>query len=290
MSKTLLIDCNALGYAALFAMHDINLTNEDGIRTEIIYNFLLRILNIAKKFDTNKIVYAWDSERKYSKRKKRYKEYKENRRKDLPEPELKMIYIMKDQLELLRNRILLQMGFNNVYKYKGYEADDIIAYIARGYTNEFVIVSSDNDFYQCLTDKVSIYDPNPRKDSYFTKEMFIEKYGIHPKKWRMVKCLAGCHSDNVKGIEGVGEMTAIKYLKGDLPAHYKIYRKIENERHNIININYPLVSLPFPFFPGVPLIDDKLHKRKFRQVFEHYDFNSFLTHEKWTEWKAVFRL
>jgi len=284
--KYLLIDGGMLGYAAMFSMRDVDLTNHDGIRTGIIYNFLLRMYSLGITHGSGKFVFCFDSPRKYSLRKKAYPKYKE-KRDDLSDGERQIREAMHEQLNRLRKNILPAMGFRNIFQVKGFEADDIIAYIAMHYDADFVMVTADNDLYQCLRDNVSMYDPDPRRLRTITIDSFMEKYGIHPKKWRTVKVIAGCDGDNVKGIQGVGTITAIKYIKGILPSHYKAYQKIRDHFDDISEQNTPLVVLPHPSFSGVDLVEDELTEQRILDVFEDLDMKSFLDPEKWIEWRSI---
>jgi len=132
-----------------------------------------------------------------------------------------------------------------------------------------------------------MYDPDPRRLRMITIESFMDKYDIHPKKWRTVKVLAGCSGDNVEGIPGVGEKTAIKYIKGELPTHYKVYGDIIDNIDAMIERNSPLVVLPHPDFPDIDLRVDEITEEKIRSVFQKLNMKSFLTPEKWIEWKGI---
>ena len=135
------------------------------------------------------------------------------RRPDLTEWEKEEWEIAFDQFKQLRKRILPRIGFNNNHLQTGYEADDLIAKYVKDNAEELVIASADNDLLQLLYFADFL---NLSKNKLITSKSFFSEYGILPAQWGMVKQIAGCSSDNVKGIQGVGEITAIKYLKGEL--------------------------------------------------------------------------
>jgi DNA polymerase-1 len=111
--------------------------------------------------------------------------------------------------------------------------------------HKFITASGDQDLYQLLdyTDMYSM--PKSTEIKHITRQTFIEKYGITPKEWVKVKQIAGCTSDTVPGIKGVGETTAIKYLLGQLKPKSVKYRDIEAGA-DIIKRNEWLVKIPLP--------------------------------------------
>ena len=130
-----------------------------------------------------------------------------NRRQNLTEEEEESNRIAYEQFDKLK-LVLPEMGFANVFEEKGYESDDIIASLVVGSDERTVVISSDKDLYQLLN-WCNICDI---KGSVYTKNMFIREYKINPSGWKRVKSIAGCNTDNIKGVKGVGEKTAIKYL------------------------------------------------------------------------------
>jgi 5'-3' exonuclease len=90
---------------------------------------------------------------------------------------------------------------------------------------------------------------------------FKERYGISPKRWIAVKALAGCNTDNIPGITGVGEASAVKYLRGNLKESSIYYRRIEEGiAQGILQTNRALVKLPFEGTPVPELrVDDDLN-------------------------------
>jgi 5'-3' exonuclease len=129
-----------------------------------------------------------------------------------------------------------------------------------------VVVASDKDLWQLLEgDRVVQYDP--RKGEVFGAASLFSEYGITPAQWVYVKALAGCSGDNVKGVKGVGEITAARYLKGQLTkgVKYSAIKAAENP-FGILNKNLQLVRLPYPGCPQFQLKSDTVTTDKWQAV------------------------
>ena len=130
--------------------------------TGVIYGFLRTIFALQQEFDTPYIVFCWDS--KTSKRKEIYPEYKANRKdkfKNMDKEELEFEKNFRKQMKYLRKIYLPTIGYKNVHVQKGYEADDLIAKtcLMLPENDEAIIITSDEDMYQLITDRVSFYSP-----------------------------------------------------------------------------------------------------------------------------------
>jgi len=280
----LVIDCSPICYKALGVMGE-NLSYEDQ-QTGVIFSFLMQVFKFADAFATKELVFCWDSN--HYKRKDIYPEYKENRSDN--GITLYQRQIAKKQMLELRCKILPALGFKNNFIEKGYEADDLIAKIVMRNPNTCFVMASDNDLWQLLDDCV-IYKLD-KDNSVFTKEMFIDQYGIEPDEWNEVKNMAGCSGDNVKGIKGVGIKKAIQYLKHEMPKG-KIKKRIDSrESKQIIVRNDSLIRLPFV---GLKF-DGKLNKTEcsdfstWTDIFTEYGFNSFLKKNYLNKLKTTFHL
>lgn len=277
--KQIVIDSNCLCYRAWYTTGGLS---HDGNDTGIIFGFLNQILHLSQMFESSDFVFAWDS--KKSLRKRIYPGYKGKRHaKKTPEEreERKLAY---SQFDLLRTNVLPNIGFtNNIHK-TGYEADDIIAKVVMNPDKQYLLVSTDEDFYQLLG-YCNMYNPNKRKT--MTRRTFQKEYGIPSWKWSWVKAYAGCNSDNVEGIRGVGEKTAIKYILNELKCNSVKYKSIvSKEGQNIYNRNMKLVRLPFSGTGEIELKENKLDIKVFEELCQQYDFNSFLRNIK--DWKELF--
>jgi len=245
MNKILLIDANYLGHRARYTTGPLSYK---GRPTGVIFGFLNQLFTLAKKTVPDEVVFVWDSRR--SLRKEAYSFYKNKSKTHNDEgPDRELLDAFKQFQELKRD-ILPQLGFANNFVQSGYEADDIIASIVQQDKGNFTVATSDNDLLQLL-DHCQIY--NLGKDKYITRQNFVEDYGIRPIQWAEVKKIAGCSSDNVPGVQGVGEKTAIKYLREGLSTKTKTYTTIRSSS-DIIERNEWLVKLPLPGVE-IPTID-----------------------------------
>ena len=267
------------GYSNQFlSPHQINL---------FIHSFFTGLLTICnkvkQKYDkVDNLVIVWDS--KINNRKLIYPNYKGNRKpKTLEEEKDKTNHY--SLLDKLRESLKTLGNWANV-TLTGFEADDLIAYFVKNstYENNFVIVSSDNDFFQLIGNRVVQYLPH-RKEFYSLID-FKKEFDIMPEKYTFVKALAGDKSDNIKGIDGIGIKKGIKLIKEG-----KCWQHWINEYPNIdLEINLELIKLPFEEhkIPFTNLPQSYFDKANFIKIFQLYglnklnlcDFKQLLTNEK----------
>ena len=263
--KYLLLDCNYLCHRAKHSTGDLSY---GGDATGVIYGFLKSLSGFQDFFNTSNFVFCWDSNT--SKRKEIYPEYKANREnKEYTDEEIVFDMAFRWQMKKLRTTYLPMIGFNNVFVQHGYESDDIIASLCK-YTitdrndREGIIITSDKDLYQCITSNISFYNPQTHKT--LTLQGFKKQYGIVPSEWALMKAIAGCTTDNVKGVKGIGEKTAIKYLKGELREGLKYLSIVSAKGIDIYNENFLLVKLPLIGTKRFKLKQDELSEQGWKQV------------------------
>lgn len=275
----LIIDCNNLCYSSFYTFGELSYEEK---KTGVVFGFLQRILFLAKKFETNRFFFCWDSRKNY--RKIIYPQYKQNRRKDLSEQEQIDLKLAFKQFDQLREEVLPGLGFGNIFRQNGYEADDLIAKISKQ-EGDMIVVSTDKDLYQLLN-YCNIY--NQRTKKIITFKDFVKKYDIAPRKWAKVKAIMGDPSDNIKGIAGVGEVYALKYMHRELKEG-KILDKIIAGR-SIINRNIKLIKLPFKGKKKINITfgKDNFSKEKFIDVFVDFGFESFLKKKELEKWVNLF--
>ncbi|MCK9325302.1 MAG: hypothetical protein M0P69_07375 [Bacteroidales bacterium] len=243
----ILIDAQNIGYAAYYSRQGMKNPGEVNI-----YENWFRYMTMAmNRFGTMDILFCWDSPSSY--RKKILPGYKGSRNKKKTMEEIKELEIVYKQFDILRTEILPFMGWKNHAMQEGYEADDLIAkHIKDNPDKQFAIVSGDEDLLQCLSKNVCVFRPLKHKPLY-TLENLEEEHACTPDTWRKAKALAGCSSDEVPGIAGVGEATAIKYFNGWLSPTFKKYELIQKERVKTLKRNLPIVTLPFSHKDFPPL-------------------------------------
>jgi len=273
MKKWLIIDCNYLCHRAKHSMGGLSHGNTP---TGIIYGFLKSIQALQDQFNTQHIIFCWDS--KTSKRKDIFPDYKKkraNRYKDLTKKEIKFEKAFRHQMKMLRTKYLKLIGYKNNFVQAGYEGDDIMASITLNLkmNDEAILVTSDKDMYQLISPKVSFF--NPSKGKLFTYQKFMQKYRMPTYDWGSMKCLAGCTTDEVPGIKGVGEKTAIKYIRMDLKPTTKAYQRIVSKKGlRIEKRNRKLVVLPFDGVKNFKLRKDELSNKGWKKVIEELGMKS----------------
>ncbi len=204
--KIVLIDGHSILNRAFYGVPD--LTNSEGLHTNAVYGFLNIMLKILDEEKPDYLTVAFDVKHPTF-RHEMYADYK-GTRKGMPDE-------LKEQVPLIQE-MLRAMGVRLVMK-EGYEADDILGTIARTAEKkglEVSLVSGDRDLLQLATDRIMIRIPKTKRggteiENYHTQDV-IDKYGITPPQIVDLKGLMGDASDNIPGVAGVGEKTAVKIL------------------------------------------------------------------------------
>jgi len=285
MKKILVIDCDGLAWGVFHALPPLS-NNEQG--TAVIYGFLNYLFEIQKFEQADSIVFAWDS--RESKRTELFPGYKAKRKakkKEYTEEEIEMHRDRISQFNLLRTEILPDLGFSNVFQQSGLEGDDIIARVARKQSKKnFVrIIARDGDLFQLLNTNCTMYDTGKRQ--VIDEEVFFERYGIYPDMWAEVKSLAGCTTDEVPGIRGIGEERAIKYLLGNMKSTSVLYKRIK-ESDSIIKLTKKLVVLPFKGTPKFKIKKDMCTVKNLKGVARIYNLQSYLSQERLRNFRENF--
>ncbi len=204
MEKLILIDGNSIINRAFYALP--LLSNSSGLHTNAIYGFTTMLMRLIEEEKPTHVLVAFDAG-KQTFRHAEYEEYKGGRMKTPPE--------LSEQFPLLKE--LLASFRISRFELAGYEADDIIGTLARAADErgmKALVVSGDKDLLQLASDHVTV--ALTRKgisevESYGPKEI-MDKYGLTPNQIIDLKGLMGDASDNIPGVPGVGEKTALKLL------------------------------------------------------------------------------
>lgn len=204
-NKLVLIDGNSIAYRAFFALPLLN--NDKGVYTNAVYGFTTMLLKVLEEEKPTHLLVAFDAG-KTTFRHKTFSEYKGTRQKTPPE--------LSEQFPFIREVL---DAFNIPrYELENYEADDIIGTLSKqAEENKFEVkvISGDKDLLQLVSENVTV--GVTRKgitdvDSYDPEALF-EKYSLKSNQIIDMKALMGDQSDNIPGVPGVGEKTAIKLLK-----------------------------------------------------------------------------
>ncbi len=257
----LILDVSCLAYRAL---HTVGQLTYEGMDTGVLFGVFREFKLLRERFSPTTTTFCFDGRR--LERKKIYSEYKEGRKKESTPEQDDARQGLYSQLELMRDELLPEIGFRNVFHRDGYEADDLIAEVCIGMPKKHtaIIISTDNDLWQLLVDgRVMIYSPTLK--ALFTAKLFRDMWGIDPFLWSDVKALAGCTSDNVKGIKGVGPHKATKFLCGKMKDGEVAFGAII-EGNDVYNRNLELVRLPFAGTPKCKLRKDQFDERAWDKV------------------------
>ena len=221
MDKIILLDGNSLSYRAFYAMPALQ--NKSGLYTNSVYGFTLMLERMLEDIKPKYALVAFDKG-KQTFRHKTYQDYKGTRDKTPSE--------LVEQFGYVRE--LLDSYGIKYEEHFDYEADDIIgsyAKLAEKAGLEVIIISGDKDLTQLASDNITIYytKRGVTEVDHYTPEFINEKYGLSPEQIIDMKGLMGDKSDNIPGIAGIGEKTAIKLLAE--------YKTVENVLDNIDNIS-----------------------------------------------------
>lgn len=277
MKRIAIIDTSSILHTVKHAIGKKHKLSHNEQYTFVIFGFLFRLRSIAMNSIADQLVFAYDSPVSF-RRKLYYDEYKMKRHKTEKTDEQKHLdEISYPQFGIVKREIIPALGFNNIFQAKGFEADDIIARVCIDHENyEFCIVTSDEDMYQLLSNRISIL--KPKNYNWYNKANFEAEFKCSPTLWSDVKALAGCKTDEVPGLKGVGEVRAIQYLKNELNPNLKVYKSFVGEdAKKIIERNKKLVKLPLEGTPSFKIREDfSLSKRALGDICRKYGFKTIL--------------
>ena len=199
--RLFLVDGSNYIYRAFYAIRE--LSNSKGFPTNAIYGFITMLMKLCRDYDPDYIAIVFDSKGPTF-RHKIYEEYKATR-KAMPDNLIPQIPYIKDVVR----------GFSiPVIEEEGMEADDIIGTLVKTYSPkgiDTVIITGDKDLMQLVSDDVILVDT--MKEKTYDIEGVKERFGVEPEKVIDILGLAGDTSDNIPGVPGVGEKTALKLIR-----------------------------------------------------------------------------
>ena len=241
-----LIDGHSIAFRAFYALPE-TLTTKDGFPTNVIHGFLMMISKLVNNYDVEEIIITWDVSKKTF-RNEIYDEYKANRSSS---PDNFKIQI-KELQNLLSKFNLPQLSL------EGYEADDVLGSLSHFFNKKnkkVTIVTGDRDSFQLINSKTRImYTKRGISDvEIYDSEAFIQKYEILTSQYVEYLALKGDKSDNIPGLPGVGEKTAISLLQK--------YKNISNIYKNLSQLT-PKLQTNFVENKDILLMSKKLAKIK----------------------------
>ena len=284
MKKIVLIDGNNLMFRSYYATAYAGnlMKNSKNFPTNALYGFVNMMNKIIHEEEFSYILVAFDKGKTF--RHDTYSLYKAGR--------IETPADLKNQFPKAKE-MLDAMGIK-WYETDGYEADDIIGTLSKIATDndyETLIVSSDRDLLQLINDKVTVKLLKTKDYIMMTKDAFVSEYNLEPIKIIDLKGLQGDKSDNIPGVKGIGEKTALKLLQ-DYGSLENIYVNIDNikgkVKENLINYKDDAFASKqlATIYKEVPLdftLEDTLYRGandKLKSFYEDLEFYSFIKNIK----------
>ena len=280
MEKLILMDGNSLASRAFYALPLLN--NKHGIFTNAVYGFTQILLKVIEEEKPDKILVAFDAG-KVTFRHTEYTEYKGKRLRTPSE--------LSGQFPMLKE--LLDVFNIRYFEKENFEADDIIGTVtklAESQQINTIVYTGDKDMLQLVSEYVTVYLTRKgitEVDSYGPQELY-EKYQLKPEQIVDLKGLMGDPSDNIPGVPGVGEKTALKLLHQfeNIETLYdhldevkgKLHEKLNNHKEDAVLSKrlatiYREMELPFQLkeLSRKPWEENKIH-----ELFNKWEFYSLI--------------
>ena len=239
MNTLLLLDCSNIAHRNWYAIKN----NEMAL--PVVYTFLRDLGTLSRTLSSDRFVFCFD-DKEYARR-RLFPDYKP---RGIDDDGKKLIH---KEIKMLKEDILPDLGYQNLFQIVGAEADDVIAKLClfRKDKDYYVLVSTDSDLFQLLEeDEVSIWNMATKR--MVTEDNLYQRTKLAPHNWIELKALSGCDADGIPGVPGVGPILAGKYINKELSATTKAYKNIQTN-FRMIELNRKLVSLPFADLPEVEL-------------------------------------
>lgn len=278
MDKFVIIDGNNILFRSYYALP--RLTNFEGVVSNGVFGFCNVLVKVIKEIEPKYIAVCFDSAKKNF-RHEMYKEYK-GQRKPTPQDLLDQFPIMKDVLRAMGVSVVEQLML---------EADDLIGCLSRQFEEtERIIITADKDCLQLIKDGVCIMQPQKgiSESLLINEEKLKEIMGITPSQVIDYKALAGDSSDNIPGVAGIGDKTAVNMLQqyGTLDGVYnnldkftvKTKEKLEKCKDDAY-LSYKLATIVTDKKLDYELDDFKYNfpfNNEVLELFKKYQFNSLL--------------
>lgn len=203
MTKTLLVDGDNLFKIGFHGVKDLF---SDGSHIGGVYHFVNTIKRFLEEHNHDKVIVFWDGDSNSSIRKSIYPQYKGNRRQDMNEYKYESYLQQK-----ARVKMYLEEVFVRQVEMSNNEADDLIAYYCKIATDEQIIIfSADKDLTQLISERVTIFSPISKTYYRYGSKISINKVDIPHYNVSLCKIFTGDKSDNIDGIESLGEKTLVK--------------------------------------------------------------------------------
>jgi len=225
--RLFLIDGNSYCYRAYYAIKELK--NSKGQSTNAVYGFIMMLKKLLSNENPDYLAIAFDLKGPTFRHKK-FKEYK-IKRKPMPDDLVSQLPLIKEML----------LAYNiPIFEKEGFEADDVLATVAKETSKkgiEVYIVTGDKDALQLVDENIRVYNTHKEGLIYDKKKVKERFSGLNPENIIDFMALAGDASDNIPGVRGIGEKTAIDLIKEfhDIENLYKNLDKIKSDaRRNML--------------------------------------------------------
>jgi len=260
-------------------------TNENGIHVGGIVGFLRSIGYAIRMLAPTRVVIVFDGKGGSTRRRKFYPEYKNRRRgalrvnrSDGLESDDEKVNMITQLKRLLNYLELLPIS---VVSADYIEADDVIAYYVKNKFKKSIIMSTDKDFLQLVSDTIKIWSPVRKK--LYDVDAIVDEYKIHPKNFIYYKILDGDKSDNIKGVPRFGLKTIIKKFPELIDKEdYTLDKlKVELTEHTeLIDRNYKLMQLEDVDISGTTKVKLLNHLDNNKPQLQKYNFEKLFMEDR----------
>lgn len=245
MKRIVLIDGHNLLFRMFYGI-PAPIRNSKGIDIRGLIGFIGSLKKIVEEFKPYSVYVVFDSETSKNNNLEIDDNYKANRvdysKLEDDENPFTQLPMIKKSLDYL--------GIDYL-EVQDYETDDFIASLVSRDNGifEYVIVSTDSDFIQLVSENIHLYVPRGKKSILYTPEDVINKYNVDPTKYVLFKSLVGDKTDNIGGVKGIGKITAAKILEYNSIEDYMSsnpdskYSFLLKENEYLINRNQKLIML-----------------------------------------------
>lgn len=274
--KLVIIDGSSLLYRAFYALPP-TMTSPDGIPTNAVYGFLRMLLGLYRDLDPEYMAVTFDKDR-HTFRTEMYEGYKATRK---PAPDE-----LVPQFDLIRD-VMQVMGVA-VYSLDGYEGDDILGTLSLRYEKEMPvnIVTGDRDALQLSSSRTTVFltQKGITNMAAMTPEAVFEKYHIEPRQVIDMKALMGDTADNIPGVPGIGEKTALKLITqyddlNNLYAHVEEIKGAQGKKlianKELAYLSYDLATIKrdVPLETSLEEMHQPVHFEEMRVLFQKLGIN-----------------
>ena len=274
--KLVIIDGSSLLYRAFYALPP-TMTSPDGIPTNAVYGFLRMLLGLYRDLDPEYMAVTFDKDR-HTFRTEMYEGYKATRK---PAPDE-----LVPQFDLIRD-VMQVMGVA-VYSLDGYEGDDILGTLSLRYEKEMPvnIVTGDRDALQLSSSQTTVFltQKGITNMAAMTPEAVFEKYHIEPRQVIDMKALMGDTADNIPGVPGIGERTALKLITqydnlNNLYAHVEEIKGAQGKKltanKELAYLSYDLATIKrdVPLETSLEEMHQPVHFEEMRVLFQKLGIN-----------------